>query len=54
MTYVRRVPWLQQQRSPPHTHAHPQVLGVLEAVWRRGDLNLERALYSHANAVTNK
>ncbi|KAG2449994.1 hypothetical protein HYH02_000098 [Chlamydomonas schloesseri] len=31
-----------------------QVLGVLEAVWRRGDLNLERALYSHANAVTNK
>lgn len=32
----------------------PQVLGVLEAVWRRGDTELEKALYGHAAAVTAK
>ncbi|GLI60291.1 hypothetical protein VaNZ11_002404 [Volvox africanus] len=31
-----------------------QVLGVLEAVWRRGDSGLEKALYGHAAAVTAK
>ncbi|PNH10795.1 GTPase Der, partial [Tetrabaena socialis] len=31
-----------------------QVLGVLEAVWRHGDAALERALYGHAAAVTDK
>ncbi|EFJ50489.1 iron hydrogenase assembly protein [Volvox carteri f. nagariensis] len=31
-----------------------QVLGVLEAVWRRGDATLEKALYGHAAAVTAK
>ncbi|KAG2501618.1 hypothetical protein HYH03_000123 [Edaphochlamys debaryana] len=31
-----------------------QILGILEAVWRRGDAELEKALYAHANAVTNK
>lgn len=32
----------------------PQVLGILEAVWRRGDSNLEKALYGHASSVLNR
>ncbi|KXZ55371.1 hypothetical protein GPECTOR_3g5 [Gonium pectorale] len=31
-----------------------QILGILEAVWRRGDKMLERALYAHADSVTKR